>query len=164
MVVSTFSTLVTYEMLKKNFPFPYGEAKPVASSLAEPQDMSRVRARNALKVSRSRSHLIIALTQRISRSCSTLHLDSVSRRRRATCRRCQRSCAQHRCKVGSFRKRGLSHKRYCTPVTCCISQKPCIQHVKGFACCPAHIAPAFLRSDQVLFDHIGRGFDLPFGR
>lgn len=44
------STLVTYELLKKNFPFPYGDYKPAASSLAEPQDMSRVRARNALKV------------------------------------------------------------------------------------------------------------------
>ncbi|GHJ87567.1 hypothetical protein NliqN6_3969 [Naganishia liquefaciens] len=43
-------TLVTYELLKKNFPFPYGDYKPVASSLAEPQDMSRVRARNALKI------------------------------------------------------------------------------------------------------------------
>jgi hypothetical protein len=37
-------------MLKKNFPFPYGD-KPVTASLIEPQDMSRVRARNALKVS-----------------------------------------------------------------------------------------------------------------
>ncbi|KAJ9102397.1 hypothetical protein QFC21_002797 [Naganishia friedmannii] len=43
-------TLVAYEMLKKNFPFPYGDQKPVASSLSEPMDMSRVRARNALKI------------------------------------------------------------------------------------------------------------------
>ncbi|KAJ9114364.1 hypothetical protein QFC20_001507 [Naganishia adeliensis] len=42
-------TLVCYEMLKKNFPFPYGD-KPVTASLIEPQDMSRVRARNALKI------------------------------------------------------------------------------------------------------------------
>ncbi|KAJ9107909.1 hypothetical protein QFC19_002652 [Naganishia cerealis] len=43
-------TLVAYEMLKKNFPFPYGDQKPVVSSLSEPMDMSRVRARNALKI------------------------------------------------------------------------------------------------------------------
>lgn len=58
--------------------------------------MSRVRARNALKVSCFGIASGTVLIPRPSRSCSTLHRASASHLRRATCRLCQRCCDQHK--------------------------------------------------------------------
>lgn len=139
-------------MLKKNFPFPYGEIKPAASSLAEPQDMSRVRARNALKVSESSPASTLMLTLHTPSDLAR-HLISI---------RPTPDAEQHvgvakdpansiEAKVPSTphmkrRERSPSHprrkdacrtKRYCTPIACCICQSPCIQHVQGSVWCPS---------------------------
>ena len=121
---------MTYELLKKNFPFPYGDYKPVASSLAEPQDMSRVRARNALKVRRfanASETALINVSPDLARHFFAIRPAAYAEQHVGSAKDAASSIEGDTFSIGAKGQcpakeaRTLPHKRHCTPLSCCIS-------------------------------------------